>query len=421
MIQHEEGVLERTNICIDVNGAVMFLIMTPVFVMEFNPVFRENNLLRYMFILLLAFTTLANVFSYGIPAVSAYYKWGIAVLFMYSASRVWTISSNNTIAMLKNVVLSLGINFMLFYYITSKEKLMRVMKSACVAIMINCIFILSNIKFSQLGTVRIGSDYAALKLWNANEIGHMSAYGFILLYYFLTATYGFKRIICLMAMGCCAFVTLFTGSRTALILVVVFLMLFFRSRDNRLLKRCLNILIALFILAVLAFVLMNNEQLYFIIGRRIENLVLSLVGKSVYRENSIGFRKSMIVNGIYWFIQNPIIGYGLDSYRTLYFRKYGIPYYAHNNFIEMMVDVGAIGFFIYYRFYLYIVRRLAIRSDDPKKAHMAIFFFSVIISESICEMGMISYYQFIYQFIIMLCYSCVYLSQAENDTAVRNR
>lgn len=420
MINIENGLLSRTNICIDINGAVMFMIMTPVFIMEFNPVFRSNNILRYMLIVVLAFATLTNVFFYGIPIISAYHKWGISVFLIYLLSMIWTINSNNTIVMLKNVILSLGINFMLMQYITSKEKMLLVMKSACVAILFNCVFILSNIKFSQLGTVRIGSDYAALKLWNANEIGHMSAYGFVLMYFFLTTTHGFKKLVCIIAMGCCAFVTLFTGSRTALILVVVFLMLFFRSRDNRLLKRCLNIMVASIILAILAFVLMKNEQLYFIIGRRVENLILSLVGKSVYRENSIGFRKNMIINGIYWFTQNPIIGYGLDAYRSLYFKKYGIPYYAHNNFIEILVDVGIIGFIIYYRFYYYIISHLNIKSFNSEESRMAIFSFSVIVSETVCEMGMISYYQFIYQFVIMLCYACVFVSQYDKRSVTTN-
>ena len=47
-----------------------------------------------------------------------------------------------------------------------------------------------------------------------------------------------------------------------------------------------------------------------------------------------------------------MLGYGLDNFRIINLHATGHLTYSHNNFIEILVGVGAIGFLIYYSYYI---------------------------------------------------------------------
>lgn len=60
---------------------------------------------------------------------------------------------------------------------------------------------------------------------------------------------------------------------------------------------------------------------------------------------SVASRYKMIEFGLNCFRESPIVGHGIDAFKNLYPYKEA---YAHNNYIELLVDVGIIGLIIYY-------------------------------------------------------------------------
>ena len=130
------------------------------------------------------------------------------------------------------------------------------------------------------------------------------------------------------------------------------------------------------------YLMMTNEILYSVVGYRFEALLTTLLNgvdtNSTYH-NSSDTRLLLIRYGIDLFKEKPIFGYGLDGYRIV------TPltgYYAHNNYIEIMVDLGLIGLILYYWFPIkLLIKSIKQMKVDRKQALSFGMFVSVLVSD----------------------------------------
>ena len=92
------------------------------------------------------------------------------------------------------------------------------------------------------------------------------------------------------------------------------------------------------------------------IANRVEGFISVLVSGDTKAEsgNSIDERVSMISNGLEVISEYPIVGVGLDNFRTVT----GAGTYAHSNLVEIAVSTGLIGFTIYHFMYVVLTLRL---------------------------------------------------------------
>jgi len=91
--------------------------------------------------------------------------------------------------------------------------------------------------------------------------------------------------------------------------------------------------------------------------------------------NSTEIRKQLISFGLLAFQGEPLFGYGLGNFRFISGGQY-----AHNNFVELLVGVGLIGFFIFYLMYaylFYILFRIVKIESDLKK--LFLIFLSILL------------------------------------------
>lgn len=72
-------------------------------------------------------------------------------------------------------------------------------------------------------------------------------------------------------------------------------------------------------------------------------------------DGSTNIRIELVKTGIKQFLQTPVLGIGLGSGRMLFARELNFNSYAHNNYVELLVDLGAVGCFLYYFHYLFPV------------------------------------------------------------------
>ena len=98
---------------------------------------------------------------------------------------------------------------------------------------------------------------------------------------------------------------------------------------------------------------------------------------------STGERKYFISIGYDLFRDSPILGYGLDSFRFL--NQKGI--YSHNNYIELLVGLGTLGFSLYYSIYFIMVRKVSLMEN--KRLRNLFLFFAVIMLSM--DMALVSY------------------------------
>ena len=54
---------------------------------------------------------------------------------------------------------------------------------------------------------------------------------------------------------------------------------------------------------------------------------------------------------VFYGMDSPILGNGYYSFSQLLLKEYGFATYSHNNFIEIFVGGGIIGFTLYYSLY----------------------------------------------------------------------
>lgn len=382
---------------------VFYTILLFVLIIEFNSDFKEIAGLRFavLGILIAQFCFMLFLFSKKL-AFTYYLKWSILMLSAYAISILWCLDREFSVQMLKNIIIEMLISNMVVIVTDSQEKHEKLVKTLFCALIINNVYVIARIGITNVGMMRLGRDYESLRLWDDNYIGYMAAFTAMLAYYFIkNCSKQFKPLFILFFIFGC-FVNINTGSRGALIVIVGFLIIdyYLSGRGIQKLKRIFLILAGIL---VLLFAIYHNDTLYNLIGVRIDRFFQTINGTG-FREHSTSERLLLLTNGFKWFTQKPILGYGLDSFRTLFNNAWGILYYAHNNYLELLVDLGLVGTIIYYALYGKIIKRYSFfvfKEHDYK----SIFYFTLLIMIMVSEIIGITYYVVLFQMMLVLIYS----------------
>ena len=269
----------------------------------------------------------------------------------------------------------------LLNYIDDKNKVTKVMSYFIISGFIASIYILINSDFETI--TRFGSE-----LGNVNSVGIMIAISFIFGIYFIAERKKYYLLVILITM----FATiLLTGSRKSL-LFIIFGTLYILFMKN---KGKIFSLIKFFIIGGLVIVLTYYSVIkipifYNIIGCRMENLV-EFVKTDETKDKSINERKYMIEFGFEKFRQKPIIGYGIDNYRVLFNQETGVKKYSHNNFVELMVDIGVVGLIIYYMISINLLKKMLALSSKNKDKILVYTYEAILLAYLILSWTLVFY------------------------------
>ena len=206
-----------------------------------------------------------------------------------------------------------------------------------------------------------------------------------------------------------AVVTMYTGSRTAFVALIASGILYFWFRHPT--KMVRNILVTALIVVVAFYLIMNIPAFYNVLGSRFEGL-FALFSGSGKVDSSADIRDTFIENGKIWFLENPILGYGVNNYKMLNGPATGRFTYAHNNFIELAVDLGVVGLVWYYSVYVYVIFKLL---KMMKRNPVSVYLLSALVASLISHYGTVSYYDFYQNFLLMLCFYVVGFKKKVDD------
>lgn len=212
-------------------------------------------------------------------------------------------------------------------------------------------FIIVKYGFFALFNVRscmYGADY--------NRAGLLSAFATIVSYYTFYETNDVfikKKEIIFIILN--IIVCLITTSRKAMIIILVgFLVrdLIFRKNIICFLKHYFKFAF----LFVVAFIIIKNDSFYVSVVNPLESMFRGVFVDVFYADDSTAGRLHRISRGIEWFKSRIWLGYGTENYSFLSgVYKHGFNGIADNNYIELLVDFGLVGFILYYSF---IVKQL---------------------------------------------------------------
>jgi len=230
------------------------------------------------------------------------------------------------------------------------------------------------------GYILIYSDFTRITrlgevLGNENVMGIIIGISFIMALYKIIFQKQYRNILFLIPM---APVILLTGSRKAALLIVMgILILLYMKYHRSFTRRIQFFMVSGLLLLVFYYLIFYIPPIYMVLGRRFQSL-LDFLGAGSTTEDSILVRDFMIRFGLDMFKLRPVLGYGMDNYRVLLNSEIGMETYAHNNFVELLVDTGIIGTACYYAMYANVLMGLKRCFGDN---HGAIYLlFSLIIT-----------------------------------------
>ena len=118
-------------------------------------------------------------------------------------------------------------------------------------------------------------------------------------------------------------------------------------------------------------------------------------------------RQNMINSGLRYFSNSPIWGNGQGNFSYLFSLENSsghIGHYSHNNYVELLCNLGIIGFIVYYIFYYRILRR-TFKANTPVTNIVFCFFITIMI----LELSIVSYFtQYLLQIIICIAALAIY-------------
>lgn len=199
----------------------------------------------------------------------------------------------------------------------------------------------------------------------------------------------------------------FSGGRKTIIGVFVcwiwFLFVKNASKAWGYLKAIFKISLLLFAIYL---IMMKIPFMYDLVGFRFEGLFDFLSGGS----STVGsdkLRAKMVEIGLKKWLDSPFIGYGIDTFKYYNRRMTGHFYYAHNNYVELLYDLGIVGFLAYYGYIAYMIKKLIKMKKESDKYRA--FGIGIVFLLLFYDLGGISYYATFMLLVLSLAFICYHI------------
>lgn len=327
---------------------LLYLYIFSLYIFAYDP---ELNIISHVFYGGLLVLTLLYILLTRNIKLSPFYLF-ILLIYVESVMGVyWAIDPKVTSDKSTTIIFLFLIAFCIINVIETEKELENLIYAIFICGMVFAIYSVffygpQNIMNSIVTGIKLGGD-----------INQENAFG---LYNSITYTlgiyYGFKKNKLYFLVSFIPFIlTISSGSRKSLLVLIagtVFLII--------LMQKSKNMLKPLFTIGIISVIL------YFIISSgifgdaflRMEGLFSFLAGDEANIDSSTLTRSQMIEFGWNMFKKRPFTGYGLNQYNTLYMENFGTLRPSHNNYIQMLVDYGIIGFSIFYGMYFFLIKNL---------------------------------------------------------------
>lgn len=367
------------------------------------------------------FTTVAVSILTKSFHVTNYTSWYACFILLALCSCLWAkdLDASTLVVMTTTLVVTLCLILNL-HSLKDVESLTKiyVLAGVILGILLYVSGVLENILVSMsLGEEeRLGSEVFG----NANILSEMLMVS--AMYSSWLMIYSDSRVTKLVSLASFVFILIMmvlSGGRKTIIAVIVATIWFLLSKQHTIKKRIKSIILTIALIYACLYAVQYIEFINIAIGDRFEGIYAILLGQ----ESDVSgddIRLKMIDAGLSGWVDSPLIGHGVDSFKYLNQNVTGHLYYSHNNFVEILYNFGILGFVLYYGF----IARLTYRIIKIPKCNKNITSFrslamGLIIVFLIRDIGGISYYSTLPQ--LLLCVSFViYLllkkCQNENTT-----
>ena len=378
---------------------------------------RSISIVMYIVQIIFLFLMALNIMKKKKIKINGYICTYVLYAIFALSSVIWAQSSKNFISAYKPLIQLVVICVLLCDYVDTKSKIQFVFNCVLISSIVLALFLFiktpasawrDSLKVSTNASSsanRIGPSIG----FQPNWFGIICAFSIVLWIYYLTIEKKHKKIAIIMIIVLCILV-IFTKSRKAIIISVIGPIMYWLLYKPR--KKELMILIPISILFIvgLLWAIFNNAFLYKMIGFRLIG-IFGMFSDRVTADASVLTREDMVKIGWNLFLSHPIKGVGFGNFAYYYYNYYSgwAETYAHNNYIEILADTGAIGFILYYivPFYMIccLIRNWRIFIDKDRK--LSAFLLTFMLVRLIMDYGMVDYDDEFVQIITVNCYSAI--------------
>jgi O-antigen ligase len=260
-----------------------------------------------------------------------------------SLSFFWSINPSATSDRVTTLLLLLVSIILINGFIESKKDILNFIEAIILFGVTNATIMIY--QYFQLGVGNLASQQYRSGGWvgNANDNAVVLGIALILvwgLYLIQTQHLGLFRINSLkvLAIVVCSAGLLFTASRAGIIAAtsaIILQSLLISRFQNKAKFRAVLVLLAMIPIGILLYHTFP-EQISYIITR------FSSAQTDQWSGRYSGYELAWLR-----FSQNPVFGYGLESFRFLYQQVYGVEQVAHNTYLAMLVEGGIISFTLF--------------------------------------------------------------------------
>lgn len=371
----------------------------------------KSNLIYYLPYAICAVALAFELLIKQKVVLSSYLTWRVLFIVFLLFSMVYAIDRNDAFSVIKRYLLQSIVVILIGFKISeSAENIKLLMKICIVALFFNTVYLLSFVDVEMLAEgERLGVN-AVNESWNANQVGLMATFGVIFTFYIglvISHKAGmWSKLLSLALMLFFAFAAVLSGSKKAIIIILVTLLLYIlRSSKSHKVR---NVMLAVLLLIGALYAIYNVPFLYDFVGHRFEDMLDAFFEEGGDRSSQI--RQNMMQFGMEAFAKKPILGYGPSGFANLYGFISGAAVYSHNNFIEILVSTGLVGFVLYYGYLAKMLFTKCVSGKQPA------FMKAMLIAMLVADMGMVSYYDAFYQYILCLVvYGVLGLADSSQD------
>ncbi len=394
---------------------IKYIFLIVFFTIETVPDFRSTSLFWWGSV-----AALCMVFAYDsiknkgnlLIKLGPFEKWyGIFVIYA-CFSILWAKDVDNTLNYIPSILVTCLVCVIVSQMICSEEDLEAVLLAKYISAVVLCLYIYMTIDLQVLGDERIGVD-ALGEGWNSNSIAFKLTIGCILGIEQLKHTKKkWLKFVILTSIVGMFLIMMLCGSRTAFIIAIcgIAIYLWLSSRRHR-------FSVAFLIIGgvfALYYMVINIPELYNVLGSRLEILEEGLAGNT-QSGSGTELRLTLMRDGINIFLNDPILGVGMNNFRNAFGEMYGVYKYSHSNHIEVLANFGIIGTAIFYYVFVYLLN-LCIRqvgSGKPLNKYHILSICSVV-TLMMSGFGTIFYVNSSSILLLVICFSGTNLTQNDD-------
>lgn len=309
-----------------------------------------------------------------------YYLLWFAVFAFYGAlSSLWASRDNLTaISVTFSVVQVSLIAFCVMFYAVYTRSIERILYAFIASSLVFCVRFFITVPSSVWGQ---SARFNAYGIFGSNIPAMAMAYTSIILIWmcFFRERKIKHKVPAMLLVVASMFISILMGTRKSLLIFAIGLLLFLLGSAKKPLKLAGRILLVGGVVMGAWFLLMNVDILYNSIGYRMESFLAFFSGGEA--DASTVARVNHVAKALQLFGEHPILGVGQDGYR---YTVAGLAY-SHNNYLELLANLGIVGFTLYYLIYGWAV----IRGIRVFKKNMLPL--TLLLAILISDIGLVSY------------------------------